>query len=85
MSKSTNSPTIPQSVPKLEAELVRDQYDSLRRRKRDEDRDGRATGTRSPARLTNEEKRDLRERLLDVGVSKATLVALELDRGERDP
>jgi hypothetical protein len=79
MSGIKNSPEIPQSVPKLEAELIRDAYEMTRQGRRGDD--GIDVGTSLD--LSDADRRDLRRRLVDSGVSKETLMALGLDAGDK--
>ncbi|WP_423745744.1 hypothetical protein V5735_07255 (plasmid) [Haladaptatus sp. SPP-AMP-3] len=79
MSGIKKSPEIPQSVPKLEAELIRDAYEITRQGDSRGD-DGIDTGTSID--LSDGDRRDLRRRLLDSGVSEETLVELGLDASD---
>jgi hypothetical protein len=79
MSGIRESPEIPQSVPKLEAELIRDAYEITRQNGRHGD-DGIDTGTSID--LSNADRQDLRRRLVDSGVSKETMMALGFDAGD---
>ena len=78
MSGIKNSPEIPQSVPKLEAELIRDAYERTRQGRRGDD--GIDTGTSLD--LSHVDRRALRRRLVDSGVSKETITALGFDAGD---
>ncbi len=73
MSGIRKSPEIPQSVPKLEAELIRDAYETARQRSRDD-------GT--SIELSEREQREFRRRILDSGVSNETLTELGFDADE---
>ncbi|WP_049971423.1 hypothetical protein [Haladaptatus cibarius] len=76
MSGIRKSPEIPQSVPKLEAELIRDAYETAQRGRRG--RDDRA-GDGTAIDLSDAEQQDFRRRMLDIGVSEETLSELGFD------
>lgn len=68
--------TIPQSVPKFEAELVREEYASFAERTArcaPEDGDEVAADGRGAFRLSADERREFRARLRDAGVSEESV------------
>ncbi|WP_458185540.1 hypothetical protein [Haladaptatus sp. NG-WS-4] len=81
MSKTERSPEIPRTVPKLEAELIRDAYERTRRGERT------GLGERNETDdtvLSETERRDFYRRILDAGVSSETLSKLGFDVDEEE-
>ncbi|WP_458209096.1 hypothetical protein [Haladaptatus sp. NG-SE-30] len=78
MSRTKRTPEIPPSIPKLEAELIRDAYETTRA-------DSRGTGTKQDtesddgAVVSETESRDFHHRILDIGLSEETLSELGID------
>ncbi|WP_435152321.1 hypothetical protein [Haladaptatus sp. DFWS20] len=77
MSGIKKLPGIPQSVPKLEAELIRDAYETARGTGRTD-----GTGNGTSIDLSDTERRDFYRRMLDSGVSNETLSELGFDTDE---
>ncbi|WP_266075645.1 hypothetical protein [Haladaptatus caseinilyticus] len=75
MSGIKKSPEIPQSVPKLEAELVREAYETAGRGRRP----GEDFGDGTSIDLSDAERREIRRRIIENGVSEETLVELGFD------
>ncbi|MFB9804790.1 hypothetical protein ACFFQF_04800 [Haladaptatus pallidirubidus] len=73
MSGIRKSPEIPQSIPKPEAELIRDAYETAQCGRRSGN--GRDEGE-TAIDLSKTERRDFRRRMLDIGVSEDTLSEL---------
>ena len=78
MSGIRKSPDIPQSVPKLEAELIRDAYETAQSGRST----GDAPGTGTSLDLSDTERQAFYRRILDAGVSKETLGELGFDSDE---
>ncbi len=78
MSGIRKSPAIPKSVPKLEAELIRDAYETAQSGRRAND----ASGGRASLDLSDTERQDFYRRILDAGVTKETLIELGFDGDE---
>ncbi len=78
MSGIRKSPAIPQSVPKLEAELIRDAYETAQSGR---SADG-ASGSGTSLDLSDTERQAFYRRILDAGVSKETLRELGFDSDE---
>lgn len=79
MSGIRKSPEIPRSVPKLEAELVRDAYETARR---DDSRTDDNSDVGTSIHLSDTERRDFYRRILEMGVSRETLAELGFDVDE---
>lgn len=79
MSGIRKSPEIPRSVPKLEAELVRDAYETARR---DDSRTDDNSDDGTSIHLSDTERRDFYRRILEMGVSRETLAELGFDVDE---
>ena len=78
MSGIKKSPEIPQSVPKLEAELIRDAYETAQNGRPVDD----ASGNGISLDLSDTERQDFYRRILDAGVSEETLTELGFDVDE---
>jgi len=81
MPGKTSTYRVPRTVPKLEAELIADEYATFVG-------DDRTTGSDADVRiasLSTDERRELRRRLLALGVSEDTVSQVGFDDLDRDP
>lgn len=81
MPGKTSTPRVPRTVPKLEAELIADEYATLVG-------DDRTTASDTDVRIASlsaDERRELRRRLLALGVSEDTVSQVGFDDLDRDP
>ncbi|WP_440010508.1 hypothetical protein [Halomicrococcus sp. SG-WS-1] len=76
MSGKTRTPQVPRSVPKLEAELIADEYAALADRASVRTMD---SGTDGPFVLSTDDRQRLRRRLLDLGISEESVESLSFD------
>jgi len=82
MPGKTSTPRVPRTVPKLEAELIADEYATFV----GDDRATTESGTDVRiASLSADERRELRRRLLALGVSEDTVSQVGFDDLDRDP
>ncbi|WP_433630380.1 hypothetical protein [Halomicrococcus sp. NG-SE-24] len=76
MSGKTRTPQVPRSVPKLEAELIADEYAALAARASAQATD---SGMDTPRALSTDDQQRLRQRLLDLGISEESVESLAFD------
>ena len=79
MPQNTSTPHLPHSIPKLEAELIADEYAALADQKPHQT--VATNGRGSPALSTTDQKR-LRQRLRDLGVSEESLKTLTFQNND---
>lgn len=72
-------PTIPRSVPKFEAELIREEYASFAECADEAASDEVAADGRGALRLSGDERRQFRDRLLDAGISEESVERVAFD------